>query len=69
MTTVAVKVDGKRPIGGRARRIREPRLLLVSYSGGLASGVSMKTVCESLDDLTDYCHPQAPGTRWTRGRM
>lgn len=69
MTTVAVKVDGKRPIGGRARRIREPRLVLVGYSGGPASGVSMETVCESLDDLRDYCHPQAPGRRSTCGRV
>lgn len=69
VTIVAVKVDGKRPIGGRARRIREPHLLLVGCSGGLDSGVSMKTVCESLDDLRDYCHPQAPGRSWTCGSV
>uniref|UniRef100_A0A672YRS4 L-fucose kinase n=1 Tax=Sphaeramia orbicularis TaxID=375764 RepID=A0A672YRS4_9TELE len=61
VTNVAVKVDGKRPIGARARRIREPRLLLVSYSGGRNSGVSTETVCQSLDDLRDYCQPHAPG--------
>lgn len=61
VTNVAVKVDGQRPIGARARRIREPLLLLVSYSGGRDSGVSTETVCESLDDLKDYCQPHAPG--------
>ncbi|XP_058500712.1 L-fucose kinase [Solea solea] len=61
VTNVAVKVDGKRPIGARARRISEPRLLLVSHSGGRESGVSTETVCDSLDDLKDYCQPHAPG--------
>ncbi|XP_078139189.1 L-fucose kinase [Centroberyx gerrardi] len=61
VTNVAVKVDGKRPIGARARRIREPRLLLVSHTGGRDCGVSMETVCESLDDLKDHCQPHAPG--------
>ncbi|XP_072242727.1 L-fucose kinase [Leuresthes tenuis] len=61
VTNIAVKVDGKRPIGARARRIREPRLLLVSYAGGRHSGVSSETVCDSLDDLKDYCQPHAPG--------
>lgn len=61
MTNLAVKVDGKRPIGARARRIREPRLLLVSYTGERDSGVSTETVCDSLDDLKDYCQPHAPG--------
>lgn len=56
-----MKVDGKRPIGGRARRIREPHLLLVTYSGGRSSGTSTKTVCETLDDLKDFCQPHAPG--------
>nr|XP_057931849.1 L-fucose kinase [Doryrhamphus excisus]XP_057931850.1 L-fucose kinase [Doryrhamphus excisus]XP_057931851.1 L-fucose kinase [Doryrhamphus excisus]XP_057931852.1 L-fucose kinase [Doryrhamphus excisus] len=61
VTNVAVKVDGRRPIGARARRIREPRLLLVSHTGGRDSGVSTETVCASLDDLKDYCQPHAPG--------
>lgn len=59
MTNIAVKVDGKRPIGARARRIREPHLVLVSHSSGRISSVS--TVCESLDDMRDYFQPQAPG--------
>uniref|UniRef100_A0A3P8X4B2 L-fucose kinase n=1 Tax=Cynoglossus semilaevis TaxID=244447 RepID=A0A3P8X4B2_CYNSE len=61
VTNVAVKVDGKRPIGAKARRIPEPRLVLVSYSGGHRSGVYTETVCESLDDLKDHCQPHAPG--------
>lgn len=61
MTNVAVKVDGQRPIGARARRLREPRLLLVSHIGGRDSGVSTETVCNVLDDLKDYSQPHAPG--------
>lgn len=61
VTNVAVKVDGLRPIGARARRIKEPRLLLVIHSGGQGSSVSMTTVCEQLEDLKDYCQPHAPG--------
>lgn len=63
MTNIAVKVDGKRPIGARACRISEPHLLLVSYTGGRESGVSTETVCSSLEDLKDYCQPHAPGRR------
>ncbi|XP_038561064.1 L-fucose kinase [Micropterus salmoides] len=61
VTNVAVKVDGKRPMGARARRIREPRLLLVSHIGGRDSAVSTETVCDSLDDLRDHRQPHAPG--------
>lgn len=60
-----MKVDGKRPIGARARRISEPRLLLVSYTGARSSGISTETACDSLDDLKDYCQPHAPGTAFT----
>ncbi|XP_035981542.1 L-fucose kinase [Fundulus heteroclitus] len=60
VTNIAVKVDGKRPIGARARRIVKPHLLLVSHSGG-RSGASTETVCDTLDDLRDYCQPHAPG--------
>ncbi|PWA33068.1 hypothetical protein CCH79_00013117 [Gambusia affinis] len=66
VTNVAVKVDGKRPIGARARRIAKPHILLVSCSGGPGSGgpgtgASTEIVCESLDDLRDYSQPHAPG--------
>lgn len=68
VTNIAVMVDGKRPIGARARRLSEPHLLLVSFSGGKHSGVSMQTLCSSLDDLRDYCQPHAPGRSRVRGR-
>lgn len=61
VTNIAVKLDGKRPIGARARRIVQPHLVLVTFSGGRSSGVSTKTLCESLEDLKDYCQPHAPG--------
>ncbi|XP_007567558.1 L-fucose kinase isoform X1 [Poecilia formosa] len=61
VTNVSVKVDGKRPIGARARRIVKPHLLLVSCSGGRGSGASTEMVCENLDDLRDYSQPHAPG--------
>ncbi|KAM9377155.1 L-fucose kinase isoform 2-T2 [Pholidichthys leucotaenia] len=61
VTNVAVKIDGRRPIGAKARRITHRRLRLVSYSRGRDSGVSTETVCDSLDDLKDYCQPHAPG--------
>lgn len=59
VTNVAVKVDGKRPIGARARRICQPHILLFSHSQGRDRGVT--TLCESLEDMRDYCQPQAPG--------
>ncbi|XP_068452643.1 L-fucose kinase isoform X2 [Clinocottus analis] len=67
VTNVAVKVDGRRPIGARARRIREPRLLLVSHvagrghAEGRGHSSSTETVCDDLEDLKDYCQPHAPG--------
>ncbi|XP_028287214.1 L-fucose kinase [Parambassis ranga] len=61
VTNIAVMVDGKRPIGARARRIPEPRLLLVSHTGGRDSAVATETVCDSLHDLNDHCQPHAPG--------
>ncbi|KAJ3596769.1 hypothetical protein NHX12_003170 [Muraenolepis orangiensis] len=62
VTNVAVRVDGRRPIGARARRIREPRLLLVSHAGGRDSAVATETACDRLEDLKDHCQPHAPGT-------
>ncbi|XP_062402786.1 L-fucose kinase isoform X1 [Sardina pilchardus] len=61
VVNVAVKVDGRRPIGARARRIREPRLLLVTSSSGQDCSVATETVCETLQDLEDHCQPHAPG--------
>uniref|UniRef100_A0A8D1HT24 L-fucose kinase n=1 Tax=Sus scrofa TaxID=9823 RepID=A0A8D1HT24_PIG len=56
---LAVRVDGRRPIGARARRIPEPELWLAV--GPQHDKMAMKIVCRSLDDLQDYCQPHAPG--------
>lgn len=56
---LAVRVDGRRPIGARARRIWEPGLWLAA--GPRQDEMAMKIVCQSLDDLRDYCQPHAPG--------
>ncbi|XP_077452210.1 L-fucose kinase isoform X2 [Stigmatopora argus] len=61
VTNVAVKVDGRRPIGARARRVPRPRLLLLTRAGGRDSDVVTETCCERVEDLADYCQPNAPG--------
>uniref|UniRef100_A0A3B4BVQ5 L-fucokinase domain-containing protein n=1 Tax=Pygocentrus nattereri TaxID=42514 RepID=A0A3B4BVQ5_PYGNA len=61
VVNVAVRVDGKRPIGARVRRIPKPHLVLVSTSGPPDCSVTTETVCEVLADLEDYCQPHAPG--------
>lgn len=63
VVNVAIKVDGKRPIGARVRRVPEPHLLLVSTSGEPSCSFSTETLCEDLSDLEDYCQPHAPGQR------
>ncbi|TRY65154.1 hypothetical protein DNTS_002035 [Danionella cerebrum] len=61
VVNVAIRVDGKRPIGARVRRISEPHLLLVSTSGEPFLSICTKTLCEDLSHLEDYCQPHAPG--------
>ncbi|XP_036296947.1 L-fucose kinase isoform X2 [Pipistrellus kuhlii] len=56
---LAVRVDGRRPIGARARRIWEPELWLAV--GPRRDEMAVKIVCRSLEDLKDYCQPHAPG--------
>ncbi|ELW63024.1 L-fucose kinase [Tupaia chinensis] len=56
---LAVRVDGRRPIGARARRILEPELWLAV--GPRQDEMAVKIVCRNLDDLQDYCQPHAPG--------
>ncbi|XP_020752313.2 L-fucose kinase isoform X2 [Odocoileus virginianus] len=56
---LAVRVDGRRPIGARARRIPEPELRLAV--GPRQDQTAVKIVCCSLDDMRGYCQPQAPG--------
>jgi fucokinase len=64
VTNIAVKVDGKRPIGARVRRIPEPELrfqLSETPEGGLGALSSLPTVvCTKLDDMLDYFMPSAP---------
>ncbi|XP_077567412.1 L-fucose kinase isoform X2 [Stigmatopora nigra] len=61
VTNVAVKVDGRRAIGARARRVPRPGLLLLTRAGGRDSDVVTETRCERVEDLADYCQPNAPG--------
>uniref|UniRef100_UPI00398EB101 L-fucose kinase isoform X2 n=1 Tax=Pristiophorus japonicus TaxID=55135 RepID=UPI00398EB101 len=58
---IAVLVDKRKPIGAKVRRIAEPELHLVLSSGGRDQGVAMEIVCQSLEELRDYCQPHAPG--------
>ncbi|XP_067326996.1 L-fucose kinase [Anolis sagrei] len=57
----AVLVDGKRPIGAQARRCTEAELRMRSASGSLEGELVLDLVCRELEDLRDYCQPQAPG--------
>ncbi|XP_008580538.1 PREDICTED: L-fucose kinase [Galeopterus variegatus] len=56
---LAVRVDGRRPIGARARRLLEPELWLAI--GPRQDEMATKIVCRSLEDMQDYCQPHAPG--------
>ncbi|XP_067853740.1 L-fucose kinase [Heptranchias perlo] len=58
---IAVLVDKQKPIGAKVRRIAEPKLHLVLNSGGRGEGIAMEVVCQSLEELQDYCQPHAPG--------
>ncbi|KAI5614886.1 L-fucose kinase [Silurus asotus] len=60
VVNVSIKVDGKRPIGARVRRIPEPRLVLLSRSGPPDCSMTTQTVCNDLTDLEDHCQPHAP---------
>lgn len=54
-----MRVDSRRPIGARARRIPEPELRLAV--GPRQDQMAVKIVCCNLDDMRGYCQPQAPG--------
>ncbi|KAG2469809.1 FUK kinase, partial [Polypterus senegalus] len=62
VVNIAVQVDGRRPIGARARRIRDPCLLLISHSGSQGHQVTTETICRTMKDINDYCQPHAPST-------
>ncbi|XP_062817746.1 L-fucose kinase isoform X1 [Anolis carolinensis] len=57
----AVLVDGQRPIGAQVRRRAEPELRMMSASGSLEGELVLDLLCRELEDLRDYCQPQAPG--------
>ncbi|KAM3920648.1 L-fucose kinase [Leptodactylus fuscus] len=61
VVNVAMLVDGQRPMGARARRIPDPLLRLSSKSGPPGAEIYTELTCGSLNDLQDYCQPQAPG--------
>ncbi|XP_072169191.1 L-fucose kinase-like [Diadema setosum] len=54
----AILLDGMMKTGAKARRIPEPKLVLVF--GKDAAG-RQEIVCEGLKDLSNYTNPQAPG--------
>ena len=57
VTNIAVLLDGKRPLGCKARRTkREAGASLIKFNlVGLG-----ETHCSTLDDMRDYCRPSAP---------
>ncbi|KAJ8302778.1 hypothetical protein KUTeg_019174 [Tegillarca granosa] len=58
VTTVALQVNGKRPVGAKAKRISEPQLVMVICGN---NGNDTKVICKELSDLEDYYQPHAPG--------
>ncbi|XP_078608481.1 L-fucose kinase-like isoform X1 [Branchiostoma floridae x Branchiostoma japonicum] len=59
VTNVALLIDGKKPIGAKARRIQEPELVLVIDSN--LDNSSVRLTCTELSDMETYCQPHAPG--------
>ncbi|XP_014671996.1 PREDICTED: L-fucose kinase-like [Priapulus caudatus] len=63
VTNVAILVDGRRPVGARARRIPEPHLVLVLQETVAGDDDrDTRIVLTHLSDLADHCQPHAPGT-------
>ncbi|KAK3086211.1 hypothetical protein FSP39_015281 [Pinctada imbricata] len=58
VTTVALQVNGQKPVGAKAKRIDEPKIVLVICG----NNVDNTTVeCKELSDLEDYYNPHSPG--------
>lgn len=57
VVNIAVLVDGKKPIGAKAQRIREPSIVLKIGLDDLSS----ELVIEDVKDLLDYDQPNAEG--------
>eukprot|EP00794_Sanderia_malayensis_P016014 gene16014-17631_t len=56
--TAGVKIDGKKPIGCRVRRIPQAHVILILGRGEN----SQRIVCKELDDLSSYTQVNLPGT-------
>ncbi|CAG5122605.1 unnamed protein product [Candidula unifasciata] len=56
---VGLLINEKRPIGARARRIKEGVLRFTVINEGSAN---TEVECRTLSDLEDYCQPHAPGS-------
>ena len=59
VVNAAILIDGKRPIGARARRIADFKLVLNLSTSSDASNEPLNI--EFLDQLSDYSQPYAPG--------
>ena len=57
VVTLAIRVDGKKPIGAKVRRIPEKHLVLHVGSGSAETVLTLK----NYSDLADYNQPHAPG--------
>ncbi|XP_021373527.1 L-fucose kinase-like isoform X1 [Mizuhopecten yessoensis] len=58
VTTIALKINGKKPVGSKARRIREPKIVMVLYG---FNQEDTHVVCEELSHLENYYQPHSPG--------
>lgn len=58
VTMIALKINDKKPIGSKARRIREPKIVIVlcGYNQD-----DTTVVCEELSHLENYYQPHSPG--------
>lgn len=56
VTNMAVKVDGKRPIGAKVKRINEPKIIFKSLE---KDGVEL--ILTDINQFRDYNQPHAPG--------
>ncbi|XP_056009006.1 L-fucose kinase-like isoform X1 [Ostrea edulis] len=58
VTMVALQVKGKHPVGAKAKRIDEPKLVFVIYGN---DGDNTEVICREISDLEDYYQPYSPG--------
>ncbi|XP_022341951.2 L-fucose kinase-like isoform X3 [Crassostrea virginica] len=58
VTMIGLQIRGKHPVGAKAKRIDEPKLVLVIYGN---DGENTEVICRELSDLEDYYQPYSPG--------